>query len=60
MATDYTKGKMAQSQKYSSFQLSVQPKKVMLIFLPDWYPSEPYLSLPTLSAFLRNAGHNVI
>lgn len=60
MATDYTKGKMAQSQKYSSFQLSVQPKKVMLIFPPDWYPSEPYLSLPTLSAFLRNAGHNVI
>ena len=34
--------------------------KVMLVFPPDWYPSEPYLSLPTLTAFLRNAGHEVI
>jgi len=23
--------------------------KVMLIFPPDWYPSEPYLSLPSLT-----------
>ncbi len=35
-------------------------KKVMLIFPPDWYPSEPYLSLPTLTAFLRRAGHEVV
>ncbi len=34
--------------------------KVMLIFPPDWYPSEPYLSLPTLTAFLRDAGHDVV
>ena len=34
--------------------------KVMLVFPPDWYPSEPYLSLPTLAAFLRQAGHEVI
>ena len=34
--------------------------KVMLIFPPDWYPSEPYLSLPTLTAFLRQAGHEVV
>ena len=34
--------------------------KVMLIFPPDWYPSEPYLSLPTLTAFLRDAGHEVV
>ena len=34
--------------------------KVMLLFPPDWYPSEPYLSLPTLTAFLRKAGHEVI
>src|SRR5581483_114916 len=35
-------------------------KKVMLIFPPDWYPSEPYLSLPTLTAVLRAAGHDVV
>jgi len=32
----------------------------MLIFPPDWYPSKPYLSLPTLTAFLRKAGHSVV
>ncbi len=32
----------------------------MLIFPPDWYPSKPYLSLPTLTAFLRKAGHHVV
>jgi len=32
----------------------------MLIFPPDWYPSKPYLSLPTLTAFLREAGHRVL
>jgi radical SAM superfamily enzyme YgiQ (UPF0313 family) len=34
--------------------------KVMLVFPPDWYPSEPYLSLPTLTSVLRAAGHEVI
>ena len=34
--------------------------KIMLIFPPDWYPSEPYLSLPTLTAVLRAAGHQVV
>ena len=34
--------------------------KVMLIFPPDWYPSEPYLSLPSLTAVLRAAGHQVV
>lgn len=34
--------------------------KVMLVFPPDWYPSEPYLSLPTLTAVLRPAGHEVV
>jgi anaerobic magnesium-protoporphyrin IX monomethyl ester cyclase len=34
--------------------------KVLLLFPPDWYPSEPYLSLPTLTAVLRAAGHEVI
>ena len=32
----------------------------MLIFPPDWFPSEPYLSLPSLTAVLRKAGHTVI
>ena len=32
--------------------------KVMLIFPPDWFPSEPYLSLPSLTAVLRQAGHH--
>jgi len=34
--------------------------KVLLIFPPDWFPSEPYLSLPSLTAVLRQAGHTVI
>ena len=34
--------------------------KVLLIYPPDWYPSEPYLSLPSLTAVLRQAGHTVI
>ena len=32
----------------------------MLVFPPDWFPSEPYLSLPTLTAFIRAAGHEVV
>jgi radical SAM superfamily enzyme YgiQ (UPF0313 family) len=60
MRIDYTKGKKVQPQKYPSPQQSGQSKKVMLIFPPDWYPSEPYLSLPTLTAFLRGFGHCVI
>ena len=32
----------------------------MLVFPPDWYPSEPYLSLPTLTSVLRAAGHQVV
>ena len=32
----------------------------MLIFPPDWFPSEPYLSLPSLTSILRQAGHTVI
>ncbi|MBI5308412.1 MAG: radical SAM protein [Planctomycetes bacterium] len=34
--------------------------KVLLLFPPDWLPSEPYLSLPTLTAVLRKAGCEVI
>jgi radical SAM superfamily enzyme YgiQ (UPF0313 family) len=34
--------------------------KILLLFPPDWLPSEPYLSLPTLTSVLRPAGHKVI
>jgi len=34
--------------------------KVLLLFPPDWLPSEPYLSLPALTAVLRKAGCEVI
>ena len=34
--------------------------KVMLLFPPDWLPSEPYLSLPMLASVLRQGGHEVI
>ena len=35
--------------------------KVLLLFPPSWHPSQPYLSLPSLTAFLRQNGiSNVI
>ena len=34
--------------------------KNLLIFPPDWLPSEPYLSLPSLTSVLRPAGHEVV
>jgi len=33
--------------------------KTLLLFPPDWLPSEPYLSLPSLAAVARPAGHEV-
>lgn len=33
--------------------------KTALIFPPQWYPSQPYLALPTLTAYLQNKGHKV-
>jgi radical SAM superfamily enzyme YgiQ (UPF0313 family) len=60
MKIDYTKGQKAQPYNHNTTQRSGSSKKVMLIFPPDWYPSKPYLSLPTLTAFLRRAGHRVV
>ncbi len=57
MRTDYTKGQNI--HPHASPSSRSVGKKVMLIFPPDWYPSKPYLSLPTLTAFLRKAGHQV-
>ncbi len=33
--------------------------KTALIFPPQWYPSQPYLALPTLKAYLETKGHEV-
>ncbi len=64
MRIDYNKGGLISPQLLKSRREdpsdSGPTKKVMLIFPPDWYPSEPYLSLPTLAAFLRRAGHDVV
>ncbi|MDF0667248.1 MAG: cobalamin-dependent protein [Nitrospira sp.] len=65
MKIEYSKGERASKelillnrQQFES--TSGRKMKVMLIFPPDWYPSEPYLSLPSLTAVLRQAGHTVI
>ncbi len=34
--------------------------KTMLLFPPEWVPTAPYLALPSLTAVLREAGHEVI
>ena len=65
MKIEYSKGEKAdleliQLHRRTSEATSGRKMKVMLIFPPDWYPSEPYLSLPTLTSVLRAAGHTVI
>ncbi|OHB47263.1 MAG: hypothetical protein A2106_02110 [Planctomycetes bacterium GWF2_40_8] len=45
MRINYAKGQKVQPQKYLSSQQSSQPKKIMLIFPPVWYPSEPYFTV---------------
>jgi anaerobic magnesium-protoporphyrin IX monomethyl ester cyclase len=62
---EYSKGERASKElillNRQSFEATSGRKmKVMLIFPPDWFPSEPYLSLPSLTAVLRQAGHTVI
>jgi anaerobic magnesium-protoporphyrin IX monomethyl ester cyclase len=34
--------------------------KTMLLFPPEWVPTAPYLALPSLTAVLRENGHEVI
>jgi anaerobic magnesium-protoporphyrin IX monomethyl ester cyclase len=65
MKVEYSKGDRAskeliQLHRRTSFEASGRKMKVLLIFPPDWYPSEPYLSLPSLTSVLRQAGHKVI
>ena len=33
--------------------------KTTLLFPPSWHPSQPYLSLPALTGFLRREGVDV-
>ncbi|MBS0178755.1 MAG: radical SAM protein [Nitrospira sp.] len=65
MRVEYTKGERASRelimlQRQSSEAAAGRKMKVMLVFPPDWFPSEPYLSLPSLTAVLRQAGHQVV
>ncbi len=65
MRIEYSKGERASKelillQRQASEATSGRKMRVMLIFPPDWFPSEPYLSLPSLTAVLRQAGHTVI
>ncbi len=65
MKIEYSKGERTSKElillNRRQFEASSGRKmKVMLIFPPDWFPSEPYLSLPSLTAVLRQAGHTVI
>ena len=34
--------------------------KTMLLFPPEWVPTAPYLALPSLTAVLRDNGHEVV
>ena len=34
--------------------------KTMLLFPPEWVPTAPYLALPSLTAVLRESGHEVV
>ncbi|MEK7268726.1 MAG: B12-binding domain-containing radical SAM protein, partial [Nitrospirota bacterium] len=65
MKIEYSKGASAtpeliQLHRRASENSGGRKMKVMLVFPPDWYPSEPYLSLPTLTSVLRAAGHHVV
>src|SRR5438046_8233908 len=60
MKVEYGKGELIQLKPRQVGAPIGRKMKVMLIFPPDWYPSEPYLSLPSLTAVLRQAGHTVI
>ncbi len=65
MKIEYSKGARASTELIQLHQRASggkngRPMNVMLVFPPDWYPSEPYLSLPTITAVLRDAGHHVV
>ena len=39
---------------------STRKLKTMLLFPPEWVPTAPYLALPSLTAVLRENGHEVV
>jgi len=39
---------------------SARKLKTMLLFPPEWVPTAPYLALPSLTAVLRQHGHEVV
>lgn len=41
-------------------QGEVRKLKTMLLFPPEWVPTAPYLALPSLTAVLRQHGHEVV
>jgi radical SAM superfamily enzyme YgiQ (UPF0313 family) len=41
-------------------QESRRKLKAMLLFPPEWVPTAPYLALPSLTAVLRQNGHEVV
>lgn len=65
MRVEYNKGERASRElimlhRQSSEAAAGRKMKVLLIFPPDWFPSEPYLSLPSLTSVLRQSGHQVV
>src|SRR5881396_1696355 len=60
MKVEYGKGELIQLNPRQAGAPNGRKTKVMLVFPPYWYPSEPYLSLPSLTCVLRAAGHDVI
>src|SRR2546428_11695877 len=44
----------------SSKSTSGRKLKAMLLFPPEWVPTAPYLALPSLTAVLRQHGHEVV
>src|SRR2546426_762768 len=60
MKVEYGKGELIQLNPRQAGAPNGRKTKVMLVFPPDWYPSEPYLSLPSLTSVLRAAGHDVV
>ena len=60
MKVEYGKGGLIQLKPRVAEAAEGRKARVMLVFPPDWYPSEPYLSLPSLTCVLRAAGHRVV
>src|SRR3989441_11947692 len=60
MKVEYGKAELIQLNPRQAGAPNGRKTKVMLVFPPDWYPSEPYLSLPSLTCVLRAAGHDVV